>query len=111
MNTGAGYLNRRVDIQTPTVTKDSTGGVKKSWSAWKENLPAEFMKKSGKAFWDARKTNAEISDIIRVRQYAVDGINPNMRVVMGTRIMSIISIMPDDKFQELTQIMVKENID
>ena len=110
-NAAAGNLNRRIIIQEPDITKDRTGAAKKNWKNWKTGIAAEFMQKSGREYWSAKKVNAEITDIVRVRQLAVTGIKPDMRVVYGARNMTIVAIMPDDKEQDMQQIMVREDID
>lgn len=107
----AGNLNRRVVIQEPSTSKDRVGAVKKNWTNWKTGIAAEFTDKRGREYWNAKKVNAEITDVIRVRQKSVAGIKPDMRVVYGSRNMLIVAVLPDDKHHDMLQLMVREDAD
>lgn len=101
----AGQLRDRVTLQEVTETRDSFGAVVEAWSdvatVW-----AEVADLSGREYFDAQQTNAELKTRIRIRYRS--GVVPKMRAVFGSRVFDIESVIdPDSRRREL-HLMCKE---
>lgn len=103
----AGMLRHRVQIQQVTETQDSFGAVVQTWGTV-ATVWASIEAISGREFFDAAQTNAEITHRIRIRYRP--GIAPAMRVVEGTRTFDIQAVLdPGGRRRELV-LMVKEAV-
>ena len=91
----AGNLRHRVTIQQVTETRDDMGGVTQTWSTFAANLHAEIAPLSGRELLLARQVNAETTHRIRLRYRA--GITPKMRVLFGSRIFAIESVLDTEE--------------
>jgi len=91
----AGNLRHRVTIQQVTETRDDMGGVTQTWSTFAASLHAEIAPLSGRELLLARQVNAETTHRIRLRYRA--GITPKMRVLFGSRIFAIESVLDTDE--------------
>ena len=104
----SGRLRHRVIIQIPARTKNAFDEWTESWQTW-ATVWASIEPLRGKRYFDAKQANSEVEGIIRIRYR--DGILPTMRVMYGSRIFRIISIIhPKEQRQELN-IFYKESLD
>lgn len=88
----AGYLNKRITIQQLTDERDETGGVVNTWTevckAWASIEPLK-----GAEFLSAKEVDAQVTTRIRMRQRKDVTITSDMRVVYGSRIFEIDSVI------------------
>jgi len=86
----AGELRHRVIIQQKYVTQDAEGITTESWAdiatVWAAIEPLR-----GREFFDAAAVNAEVTTRIRIRYRS--GIVPAMRVVYGSQVYEIESVI------------------
>jgi SPP1 family predicted phage head-tail adaptor len=95
----AGDLNRRVTLQTATETQDGAGQPIPAWSdvatVWAAVEPLE-----GRELFAAQQINAEAIVMVRIRYRP--GVRPKMRVLYGSRLLGIISVIdPGERHEEL----------
>lgn len=103
----AGELRHRITIQEKSVTRDDFGGEVITWvthcEAWAAIEPLQ-----GREFIEARLAQAEVTDRIRMRYQA--GIRPEMRVLFGTRVYEIQTVLTTREIHHEIQMMCKEQI-
>lgn len=75
----AGKMRDKVTIQYPVQTFDDYNAPVTTWENF-ASIWAEVLIGQGREYWGAKKLNAELSGIVRVRAKA--GINEFMRVVI-----------------------------
>jgi len=101
----AGSLRHRVIIQQLATGQDSAGAITETWSDF-ATVFAAVEPLSGREYWQAQQVAAETSIRVRVRYLA--GIVPTMRVLYGSRILQILSIVdPEERHREI-QFMCRE---
>jgi SPP1 family predicted phage head-tail adaptor len=103
----AGQLDRRVKLQTKGITQDAYGGAVVTWSdaatVWAAVEPLY-----GREFFGAQQIDSEITIRVRIRYRA--GVVPAMRVLYGSRVLDIRSVIdPKDRHEEL-QLMCSEGL-
>ena len=103
----SGRLNRRVTLQRKTAATDAYGAEVASWTdvatVWAAIEPL-----TGREFFASRQINAEITTRVVIRY--LTGIVPAMRIVHGTRLYDILSVIdPRDAHVEL-QLMCTEKV-
>ncbi|MFA5991823.1 MAG: phage head closure protein [Candidatus Doudnabacteria bacterium] len=103
-----GQLRQRIIIETPTTSQDTAGGVTQTWSTFL-TVWASVEPLNGHKLFQAKQANADVTGIIKIRYQS--GIEPNMRVKYGSRILSIVSIINTDERNIELQIMYKEALD
>jgi len=95
----AGDLDRRVTFQARTGAEDALGQPVDSWvpvgSAW-----AHIKFLNGVQAIKADKSTSVAQASIRVR-YRQD-IAPGMRAVLGTKVFSVLAVLPDESGREFT---------
>lgn len=102
----AGRLRNKVAIQKVTETVDSFGSFTESWSTY-STVWAEIDPPKGREYFAAGQKQAEITTRIRIRY--LSGITPKMRVLFGSRIFKINSIVdPDERHIEQILMCVEE---
>lgn len=92
---GAGQLRHIVTIQRQ---KQATGGMLEPVRTWEDvatNVRAGIEPLNGKEYLSARQTQGEVS--VRIRMWYRDGIESSMRVVHGSEIYNIVSVIDPDK--------------
>jgi len=101
----AGRLRHIVTIQRVTETQDGYGDKSEAW-ADVADLRAGIEPLRGREFFDAQHVSADVTTKIVIRYYS--GIVPKMRVINGSRIWEIKSVIdPDERHREL-QLMCTE---
>lgn len=103
----AGALRHSVSIQRKIMTTDSHGGPVEAWdTVCTTNASIEPLQ--GREFIAAQAVNAETTGRIRMRYRS--GIVPAMRVIFGTRVFNIQSVInPEERNRELI-LMVSEGL-
>lgn len=90
MGTGAGQLDNLVQIESRSIAKDSFGADVVTWvlfaQAW-----ASIIEQRGDEGPRASQRVARREVLVRIRY--LPGVLPQMRVVQGTRILQVNSIM------------------
>jgi len=104
----AGRLDKRITIQVSTSdSRDSFGDSTPAWTdlatVWAEIVPI-----SGREFWAAQAVNAEKDLRITIRYR--DDITPKNRIVYGSRVFDIQSVIDMRGMREELQIMCREEL-
>lgn len=100
-----GKLRHRIEIQEPTETRSASGQATVTWSTiatvWASVEPLR-----GREFFASKQIQAQVDTRIRIRY--ISGLTPKMRILWGTRVYLIDSIInPEERNIEL-QLMVRE---
>tara|TARA_Y100000310_G_scaffold333913_1_gene412475 strand:+ start:3183 stop:3506 length:324 start_codon:yes stop_codon:yes gene_type:complete len=94
-----------VDIQTPTATRDNSGGYEESWANSIVNMPCRIQPVGGNEAFSMGKEGAEISH----RVYCVPAnITESDRIIFGSRTFRIRAVRDTD---ELGRLMVIDCIE
>jgi SPP1 family predicted phage head-tail adaptor len=104
----AGDLRRRIEIQTNTPVANGIGELVDTWTT-QATVWAEIEPLTGSRYFQAKQANADVTGIIRIRYR--DGMLPTMRLLYGTRVLQIVSIMVPKECKRTLQIMYKEALD
>ncbi|TPM36634.1 phage head closure protein [Mesorhizobium sp. B2-3-5] len=76
----AGRLDRRIDIQRLTESRDATyGAVVETWANWKTAVPAGLTQSTGREFLSTDQTVSERLKVFLVRY--IDGLTVRDRVI------------------------------
>lgn len=103
----SGKMSKRITIQQQTDEQDEFGAPKRIWSDV-VTLWASVEPIAGKEFWAEQQAQSEITIRVRIRYYA--GLAPKMRIIYGTRILSILHIIDvSEKHREL-QLLCSEGV-
>ncbi|PHR57283.1 MAG: head-tail adaptor protein [Arcobacter sp.] len=97
-------LKHTIVIQSSIEIPDSFGGVSKSWNDFK-TVRASVKPQSAKEFFSAG-VQAEATHKIEVRY--VLGLNPKMRILFGTRVFDIKSILNIQERNKVLHIICTE---
>lgn len=104
----AGDLRHSIIIQVPQRSRDTVGGAVDTFVTW-ATVWAAIEPLSGKRYMEGKQLNAEVDGVVRIRYRA--GVLPTMRILFGSKILQIVSIInPREKNEEL-QIMYRESLD
>jgi SPP1 family predicted phage head-tail adaptor len=109
MEMNPGKLNKRVQIQSPTVTHGLSGEASLSWATitngdrWAAIRPA-----TGRELVVADQVAAELSHVVEVRYVA--GVTAKCRVVYGSRTFSVNSVVDEDERHERLWLYCKEAV-
>jgi SPP1 family predicted phage head-tail adaptor len=101
----AGKLNRRVSIQSRTVTYNAFNEEVETW-AHSFYVWAQVVTTGGGEFYAAQRLNSEVSAVFNVR-YDKD-ITIYHRINYGGRIFDILSVNDVDGMRKVLQIAAKE---
>lgn len=108
MSLAAGTLNRQVTLQRAVPAGDGQGGTTRTWTdvaaTW-----AAISARGGKEFQTAKQTRATLTDEVRIRYRT--GITADMRVVYGTRVLSIAQPPIDVDARHEQLLLLCEEID
>lgn len=102
----AGQLNRRVTIQTSTMTSDDGGGGAETW-ADTVTVWARVEALAGTEAWQAMQVAASMSHRVTIRKRAVTA---QQRVKHDTDILLIRSVRPDERNEMLELLCEQVNI-
>lgn len=101
-----GEMRHRISLQDKTITKQE-GIAKESWTTGAA-VWASIADISGKEFFQAAAVQSEVTTRIRIRFRA--GITPAMRVLYGSRVFAILSVIDKDERHREIELMCKEVI-
>ena len=104
----AGKLRHRVELQTATEGRSTSGAVTRTWSppASTVTVHAEIRDLAGREYFDAATVQSEVTTKIRIRYRS--GIIPKMRAVWGSHIYDIESVVDPEGRQRELLLMAKE---
>lgn len=103
-------LRHRVDIQNFTTTQDSTtGAVTDSWANFGTDIPAEIWPLSGREFIAAQSIQSGVTTKITMRYQA--GVESRMRVIHGSDIYAIKSVLPDPSLRRFLTLMCEVGVE
>ena len=101
----AGWLRHRITIQKLTETRSASGAVVNSWSthvsAWASIEPLK-----GQEYLAAKAQDASVDLRVRMRYQA--GVTQKMRVLYGSRVFEIVSVINSLEKNKELQLMCKE---
>jgi SPP1 family predicted phage head-tail adaptor len=104
----AGELRHRLIIEQPAKSKNAIDETVQSWetfaTVWGAVEPA-----TGKLFYAAKQLDSTVDGRVRIRY--IKGLLPTMRIKLGDRILSIVSILMPQERQREIQIMYTESLD
>lgn len=110
MRIRAGELRDRITLQTPSESRDATGGVSKSWSAIASNIHAKLMPFTSRERVTADQVIGEATHRVFIRYSSdVAGVTSKDRVLFGSRVFEILG--PAINHRELDvmlELLVKE---
>jgi len=102
-------MRHRVTLQQPVLTADTAGGYTRAWTnvatLWAQIEPMTQRAISNEKFVDERLA-AITTHRITLRYYA--GVTADMRLLYGSRIFNIVSVVNADERGVLLQILAKE---
>lgn len=101
----AGALRHSVIIQTSTPSQSGTGEVTESWGTF-ATVKASISPSSGREFFASEQLNAEMSHKVKIRY--LSGVTTKMRVLFGSRVLDILSIVNIDEKNHEMILMCKE---
>lgn len=101
-----GEMRQRVTLQTRTVTRVE-GIPEESW-ATVATVWAAVSDISGKEYFQAQAVQSEVTTRIKIRYRT--GITPSMRVLYGSRVFQILSVIDKDERHRVMELMCKEVI-
>jgi SPP1 family predicted phage head-tail adaptor len=103
----SGKLNHRIELQSKVATRDSYGSETIVWK--KESIVWGSVEPiSGREYFLAKQVQAETTHRIRIRYYA--GLRPDWRILFGTRIFEIDSVINIEEKNREMVLMCHEQI-
>ncbi len=101
-----GEMRQRIALQVKTITK-SEGIPLESWTTV-ATVWAAVADISGKEYFQAQAVQSEVTTRIKIRYKT--GITPSMRVLYGSRVFHILSVIDKGEWHRLIELMCKEVI-
>jgi SPP1 family predicted phage head-tail adaptor len=103
-----GLLDRRVTIQSPSITQNALGEAVTTWTPY-ATVWASIEPISGREFWAMQQVHSQVTVRIRIRYLA--GALPKMRVTSGgSKVYNIEAIInPQDRNGHL-ELMCSEGV-
>ncbi len=101
-----GELRQRVSLQSKTISK-AEGIPQENWTTV-ATVWAAIADLSGKEYFQAASVQFEVTTRIRIRFRG--GITPAMRILYGTRVFAILSVIDKDERHREMELMCKEVI-
>lgn len=89
---GAGAYNSRVTLQAEVIVYVK-GVPTKTITDYAAGVPANVVPVSGREFFEAQRVNSQVNWKVTIR-YRTD-VKPAHRVLFGTRVFEVVSVMPD----------------
>jgi SPP1 family predicted phage head-tail adaptor len=104
----AGDLKQRIIIQSATHAKNDIGELEDTWgtfaTVWAAVEPA-----TGSNYYASKQTEAKVDGRVRIR-YRSD-LDTTMRILFGSRVLTIVSILQPKENKKETHIMYTEALD
>lgn len=102
-----GKMRTAIAIQERIETRDTFGGPTLTWSTvatrWGRVEPL-----SGRELWQAQAARPDVSHRITLRHY--DGLTPRHRLLVGSRVFNIESVLNIEEKGRVSQVMAKEEV-
>lgn len=92
----SGKLRHLFTVETPTITKDSSGRISNAWATF-ATVYGAIQPSSSKYQTNAEAPALISSHYITIRK--LTGLNKKMRFKLGTRIFDIVSVKDDETLQ------------
>lgn len=112
--TEAGSLRRRVSIQQPVDTLNTSGGASRSWQIVPgcSDVPAQIVyplpsKKGDEVVTQQQKRSSSFTTVT-IRYRPSQNISAAMRVVYGTRIFDIRTVIVPDEYPQWITLQCEE---
>lgn len=102
-------LTNRVTIQQATETRATDGGVLQTWGTWR-TCYASVEPLTGREWYQAESRQATITTRIWVPWIDANGVTAKMRVLWGTRIFKIESVINPRERNEWIELMCIEEV-
>lgn len=103
----AGRLDKQVTIQAFTVTQNGIGEAVKGWAnvatVWASVEPLQ-----GREFWSQQQLQSEVTTRVRIR-YRAD-VTAKNRILYGTRVLLVESVINPKERKEELQLMCSEGV-
>lgn len=103
----SGNLKHKIEIQAHEESQNDFGEQESSWSKFQDAY-SSILPISAKETFTSKKLNAEITHKILIR--FIPGVKSDMRIVYGSRIFNIDSVINIREENKTLQIMVTENV-
>ncbi len=104
----AGALRHRVDIQNRIAARGVQGGFTYTWSLLR-TVWASVSPKTGNEYFFSDAVRANASHFITIRAQT-ETLTPDMRLVFGTRVFNIISVLLVDEIKHQVTIAAIESL-
>jgi len=102
-----GKLNKRIIIQQTTMTQNGYGEPIDSWSTF-ATVWASLEPVQGREFWAQQQVQSEVTIRIRIRYFS--GVTSAMRILYGSRIFTIQSVIDVQERHVEMQLMCSEGV-
>lgn len=103
----AGKLRHRIEIQSRVLAQDGYGDPLPTWTTqatrWGQILP-----QSAQEVWRAQQAQPEVTHVVRMRFY--DGLTPDFRLKIGTRIFNIAGVTDTEERHREHVITCREEV-
>ena len=103
----AGQLRHRLAVQTFSESRDSQGGVTKSWST-DSTVWGSIRPLSGKELVSAQQVDAKVTHKIEIRYYS--GLDTTYRIQNDSRTFNIIQVLNLAERDKLMVILAVESV-
>lgn len=103
-----GKLRHRVTIQERTVEKDDVGQAIETWDTF-DTVWASVEPLRGREYFAAAQANAQVTHKVTIRY--LDGVLPTMRVLFGSRVLTIDAILNTEERNREMVLMCEEEVD
>jgi SPP1 family predicted phage head-tail adaptor len=103
----SGRMRHRITIQQSTQTQDSYGEPIDSWAEY-ATVWASVEPVQGRELWAQQQVQSEITIRIRIRY--LSGVTSAMRVLFGSRVLSIEHVIDVKEQHKEMQLMCSEGV-
>ena len=103
----AGRLRHRVQIQSGTETADAVGQPVTTWATTR-TVWAAIEPLTGREFQEAQRTDSDITHTVTIRGNIAADVEK--RLLFGTRVLNIESVLDKDERGITKQLMCKEDV-
>jgi SPP1 family predicted phage head-tail adaptor len=103
----AGPMRHRITLETPAETQTPDGSVTRTWAPF-ATVWASVEPLLGREWFDAQREQADVSHRVRMRFLA--GVSHNMRVMLGSRVFEIESVINAGERNRELVLMCRESV-
>lgn len=100
-----GSMNKRVQVQSVTETRDAAGGVTQTWST-DRTVWAAISPLTGREYLNAQQVQSSVTAKVVMRYFA--GLTPKHRLLFGSRVFEIAAVINPDEANEMYELMCVE---